>query len=138
MNKVIILGNLVADPEKVTFQNSETKLSKFRVAVNGYKKDDVIFVDVQLWAKLATVANEYLSKGKKVLVEGRLSQDVWETSDGEKRQKLYITGERLEMLSPKEDDNGDQENKTPPNKTKPSQTKKQTESVTFEDDDIPF
>lgn len=59
--------------------------------------DEVTFVDVTLWGRTAEVAGEYLSKGSSVLIEGRLKLEAWE-KDGQKRSKLKVIGEKLQML----------------------------------------
>jgi single-strand DNA-binding protein len=59
--------------------------------------DEVSFIDVTLWGRTAEIANEYLSKGSPLLVEGRLKQDRWE-KDGQKHSKLKVTCDRMQML----------------------------------------
>ncbi len=63
--------------------------------------EETTFVDVTLWARTAEVASEYLSKGSPVLIEGRLKLDTWETNDGQKRSKLRVVCERMQMLGGK-------------------------------------
>lgn len=106
-NRVILVGNLTRDPELKSLQ-SGTAVCELGLAVNDKRKDangqwveDATFVDVTLWAKTAEVAGEYLRKGAPVLIEGRLQQDRWETREGEKRQKLKVVGERMQMLGSK-------------------------------------
>jgi single-strand DNA-binding protein len=61
--------------------------------------DETTFVDVTLWARLAEIASEYLSKGSPVLIEGRLKLDTWDDkNDGKKRSKLRVVGEKMQML----------------------------------------
>ena len=60
--------------------------------------EETQFIDVTLWARTAEVASEYLSKGSSVLIEGRLKYDTWETTDGQKRSKLRVVGEKMQML----------------------------------------
>ncbi len=62
--------------------------------------EETTFVDITLWGRTAEVAAEYLSKGSPVLIEGRLKLDTWET-DGQKRSKLKVVGERMQMLGAK-------------------------------------
>jgi single-strand DNA-binding protein len=104
-NRVVLVGNLTRDPE-LRYTPSGTAVSDIGVAVNDrYKNasgewvDEATFVDVTLWARTAEVASEYLSKGSPVLIEGRLKLDTWETNDGQKRSKLRVICERMQMLS---------------------------------------
>jgi single-strand DNA-binding protein len=103
-NRVILVGNLTRDPE-LRYIPSGTAVTDIGLAVNDRRKnpngewvDQTTFVDVTLWARQAEVASEYLSKGAPVLIEGRLQLDTWETSDGQKRSKLKVVGERMQML----------------------------------------
>jgi single-strand DNA-binding protein len=101
-NRVILMGNLTRDPE-LRYIASGTAVSEIGLAVNDrYKKNDqwveeTTFVDVTLWGRTAEVANEYLSKGSPVLIEGRLKLDRWE-KDGQKHSKLRVTCDRMQML----------------------------------------
>lgn len=103
-NRVVLVGNLTRDPE-LRYTPSGTAVTELGLAMNDRRKnangewiDETTFVDVTLWARQAEVANEYLSKGSSVLIEGRLKLDTWET-DGQKRSKLRVVGERMQMLS---------------------------------------
>lgn len=105
-NKVILMGNLTRDPE-VRYTPSGTAVSEVGLAVNrtwfdkqtNQKKEEVTFVDVTLWGRQAEVAGEYLSKGRGVLIEGRLQLDQWDDKEtGQKRSKLRVVGENMTML----------------------------------------
>jgi len=103
-NRVILMGNLTRDPE-LRYLPSGTAVSEIGLAVNDRRKnangewiDETTFVDVTLWSRTAEVASEYLSKGSPILVEGRLKLDSWETNDGQKRSKLKVVCERMQML----------------------------------------
>ena len=104
-NRVILVGNLTRDPE-LKYIPSGMAVSEIGLAVNDRVKrgdqwvDEVTFVDVTLWSRTAEVANEYLSKGSSVLIEGRLKLDRWE-KDGQKHSKLRVVGERMQMLGGK-------------------------------------
>ena len=103
-NRVILVGNLTRDPE-LRYIPSGTAVTDIGLAVNDRVKrndqwvDETTFVDVTLWARTAEVAGEYLTKGSPVLIEGRLKLDSWETKDGEKRSKLKVVCDRMQMLS---------------------------------------
>src|SRR5512134_1884429 len=101
-NRVILVGNLTRDPE-LRYIPSGTAVSEIGLAVNDRVKrgdqwvDETTFVDVTMWGRTAEVANEYLSKGSPVLIEGRLKLDSWE-KDGQKRSKLRVVCEKMQML----------------------------------------
>jgi len=103
-NRVILMGNLTRDPE-LKYIPSGTAVAEVGLAVNDRRKnangewiDETTFVDVTLWGRTAEVASEYLSKGSPVLIEGRLKYDSWEGNDGQKRSKLRVVGEKMQML----------------------------------------
>jgi single-strand DNA-binding protein len=104
-NRVILVGNLTRDPE-LRYIPSGTAVTDVGIAVNDRVKrgdqwvDEATFVDVTLWGRTAEIANEYLSKGSPVLIEGRLKLDRWE-KEGQKHSKLKVVGERLQMLGSK-------------------------------------
>jgi single-strand DNA-binding protein len=101
-NRVILVGNLTRDPE-LRYIPSGTAVTDIGLAVNDRVKkgndwvDETTFVDVTLWARTAEVANEYLSKGSSVLIEGRLKLEQWE-KDGQKRSKMKVVADKMQML----------------------------------------
>ena len=102
-NKVILVGNLTRDIE-LRHTNSSLAVTDLGLAVNDRRKnpqgewvEEVTFVDITLWGRQAEVAHEYLSKGSRVLIEGRLKLDTWE-SDGQQRSKLKVVGNNMVML----------------------------------------
>jgi single-strand DNA-binding protein len=109
-NRVILVGNLTRDPE-LRYIPSGTAVSDIGLAVNDRIKrgdqwvDEVTFVDITLWGRTAEIANEYLSKGSPVLIEGRLKLDRWE-KDGQKHTKLKVVGDKLQMLGSKGEGGG--------------------------------
>lgn len=103
-NRVILLGRLARDVE-LTYSASGVAIGKVGLAVNDKRKDrdgqyvdEVTFVDLTMFGRTAEVASEYTSKGKSLLVEGRLKQDRWENNEGEKRTKLHVIVEKLQLL----------------------------------------
>jgi single-strand DNA-binding protein len=103
-NRVILVGNLTRDPE-LRYLQSGMAVTDIGLAVNDKRKnangewiEETTFVDVTLWGRTAEVASEYLSKGAPALIEGRLKLDSWETQDGQKRSKLKVVGEKMQML----------------------------------------
>lgn len=104
-NRVILLGHLTRDPELKYTQNN-TAICEFGMAINhkyrdrnGNQKEDVCFVDVALFGKQAETFNQYMSKGRAVLVEGRLKFDKWTDLDGNKRSKLSVICEHFTFVS---------------------------------------
>jgi single-strand DNA-binding protein len=102
-NRVILLGNLTRDIE-LRYLASGMAVTDVGLAVNDRRKnangewiDEVSFIDVTVWGRTAEVMSEYLGKGSPVLIEGRLKQDTWE-QDGQKRSKLKVTCERMQMI----------------------------------------
>lgn len=106
-NKVILMGNLTRDPELKTLQ-SGMRVAKLGLAVSemwrdkatGEQKEVSCFVDVDVWDKLADLCGQYLSKGRPVLVEGRLRMDEWTTKEGEKRTKLVVRADTVKFVGP--------------------------------------
>jgi single-strand DNA-binding protein len=105
-NRVILLGNITREIE-LRYVQSGLAVTDIGLAVNDRRKsqsgewvEETTFVDVTLWGRTAEVASEYLSKGSPVLIEGRLKLDSWET-DGQKRSKLRVVGERMQMVGPR-------------------------------------
>ena len=115
-NRVVLVGNLTRDVE-VRYLQSGTAVTDIGLAVNDRRKnqagdwvEEPTFVDVTLWGRTAEVAGEYLKKGSPILVEGRLKLDSWE-SEGQKRTKLKVVGERMQMLgTPKTGSNSTDQN----------------------------
>lgn len=105
-NRVILMGNITRDIE-LKYTQTNLAVTELGLAVNDRRKtasgdwvDETTFVDVTLWGRTAEVASEYLSKGSPVLVEGRLKLDTWE-KEGQKRSKLRVVGEKMQMLGGK-------------------------------------
>ena len=103
-NRVILVGNLTRDPQ-MSYLPNQTAVAELGLAVNrrwrdaqGNNKDEVCFIDCRVYGKQAEVASQYLTKGKQVLVEGRLQFASWEGKDGTKRSKHRVIVERFVML----------------------------------------
>jgi single-strand DNA-binding protein len=103
INQVILMGNLTRDPELRTTPSGQSVCS-FSLAVNrswqgqdGSQQDAVDYFDVTAWGKLGELVNQYLSKGRKCLVQGRLSQRSWE-QDGQKRSKVEVVANDVTFL----------------------------------------
>jgi single-strand DNA-binding protein len=105
-NKIILIGNLTKDPE-LRYTTQGTPVSTFRLAVNyKYKqsdeiKQDTMFIDCVVFGKQADICSKYLSKGRLVLVEGRLQERRWE-SNGQQKSKFEVVAQSVKFLSRKE------------------------------------
>ncbi len=104
LNRITIIGNMTRDPEVRTTPNGKS-VASFSVATNRYwtdqngqKQKEVEYHNVVLWTKLADVAGQYLHKGNKIYVEGRLRTREWTAQDGTKRTRTEIIGENMIML----------------------------------------
>jgi single-strand DNA-binding protein len=105
LNKVMLIGNLTRDPE-VRYTPSGRAVADIALAINrvwtndqGQKQEDTTFVDVTLWGRQAELAQQYLTKGRGVYVEGRLQMDTWDDKEtGKKRSRLKVIGEVLQFL----------------------------------------
>ncbi len=110
-NKVILIGNVTRDPE-VRYIASGSAVTDLGLAVNrtwtdrntNERKEETTFVDVTLWGRTAEIAGEYLSKGRPVLIEGRLQLDQWEDREtGQKKSRLRVVGETMQFLGSRHD-----------------------------------
>ena len=108
-NKVILVGNLTRDVE-VRYTPGGTAIGNTGIAVNrkfkaatGEQKDETMFIDITFFGRTAEIANQYLRKGSKVLVDGRLKLDQWTAQDGSKRSKHTVTVENLQMLGSRDE-----------------------------------
>lgn len=138
-NKVILIGNLTADPE-LRYLPKGTAVCQFNLAVNrrwkddsGQQKDEVSFIGVKAWGKSAETIAQYLKKGRPLMVEGRLTQESWE-KDGKKNSKTIVTLESFQFL-----DSGNREEK-PPTAGVPTGPSAKTTAAQTDDaeDDVPF
>lgn len=104
LNKVYIIGHLAADPEFRTTSTGQ-EIATLRVATNrvwidqntGQKNETTEFHNVVTWGRLAQIANQYLTKGRLVMIEGRLQTRSWEGQDGVKRYRTEIIAENLQL-----------------------------------------
>lgn len=108
-NKIILAGNLTRDIE-IRYTQSGSAIGSTAIATSrkfkaadGTQKEEVLFVDLTFFGRTAEIANQYLRKGSKVLVDGRLKLDQWTAEDGSKKSKHTVTVENLQMLGSKDD-----------------------------------
>lgn len=103
-NKVILMGNLTRDPETRVTPSGLT-ICKLGLAVSrnystkdGERREETTFVDVDAFGRQAEVITKYMSKGKPIMLEGRLRLDQWEGNDGQKRSKLCVVLENFQFV----------------------------------------
>jgi single-strand DNA-binding protein len=110
-NKVVLVGNLTRDIE-LRYSQAGMAIAKTAIATsrkftsNGEKKEEVMFIDITFFGRSGEIANQYLRKGSKILVEGRLNFEQWVDQNGQKRSKHSVTVENMQML----DSRGDAQN----------------------------
>jgi len=112
-NKVILVGNLTRDPE-LRYTPKGTAVARITLAVNrtwksesGESKEEVSFVDVDVWGRQAEVISQYMKKGRPLLVEGRLKQDTWEDKNTKQKQsKLKVVLESFSFIDSNRGDSG--------------------------------
>ena len=104
LNKALLIGNLTRDPE-LRYIPSGSAVASFTLATNrvyklqtGEKKEEVSFVRVVVWGRMAEVCGEYLKKGSPVFVEGRLQSRSWDGPDGQKRSTLEVIAVNIQFL----------------------------------------
>ena len=104
-NKVILMGNLTRDPE-LRQTPKGTSVCAFGMAVNrvfrtadgGEQQEETTFIDLEAWGRQAEIISKYVSKGNPLFVEGRLRLDSWESKTGEKRSKLKVIVENMQLM----------------------------------------
>mgnify|MGYP003357479139 CR=1 FL=1 len=134
VNKCLFIGNLTADPEIRTMPNGE-QVANFSIALNEkYKAKDgnvvenVEYVRIVLYRRLAEIAGQYLHKGSQVYIDGRLKTRKWQDSNGQDRYTTEIQCDNLQMLGGRQDE---------PKQAKPEPLSAMTEQDDFSDG-IPF
>ncbi len=134
INQVIIMGRLTRDPEMRTTSTGKTIVS-FSLAVDrGGQDDQADFFDVTAWEKLGELVNQYLSKGRRCLVQGRLRQDSWDDKEtGKKRSKVEVVATDVTFL---DGPSGDSGSSNAP--SAPSNNKKSNDVVVDDIDDKPI
>lgn len=134
INQVILMGRLTRDPEQRTTPSGKTIVS-FSIAVDRVGQDDSAdFFNVTAWEKLGELVMQYLGKGRRVLVQGRLRQDSWDDKEtGKKRSSVEVTATDVTFLDGPSDSAGAKES------TSSRTSSKKTEDIVIEDiDDKPI
>ena len=104
LNKVMIIGNVGTDPE-MRFTPNGNPVTTFRIATSriftssdGERKQETEWFTVVTWNKLAESCNQFLSKGRRAYVEGKLRTRTWEGQDGQKRTRIEVVADRVLFL----------------------------------------
>lgn len=149
VNKVILVGNLGADPEIRVLENG-SKLARLAVATSesyidkqsGERRELTEWHNVTVWRKMADVAENFLKKGMKIYVEGKIRTRSWQDENGQTRYATDINGDYFTMLSPKQ--GGGQPMSNEPSQPYTQEPKKPDSQVSEDllddndDDDLPF
>lgn len=142
-NKVILVGNLTRDCE-LRCLPSGSAVCTTGIATNrrfknqmGEQKEEVCFIDITFFGRSAEIANQYLQKGSKVLVEGRLKLDSWTDQNGGKRSKHSVAVENLQMLDT-QTQGGKQEQQKVRQQPQPKPQQNQIPDIDIYEDEIPF
>lgn len=145
LNKVMLIGNITRDPElRYTPQN--TAVCRLSVATNrswtgadGSQQESTEFTPVVAWGKLAEIANQILSKGRKVYVEGRLQTNTWENKEGESRKTTEVIADQIIALDSRPGSGtGGEESRdySYPEESAPKTKKKKSEDELAVDDSV--
>ena len=153
LNKVMLIGNVTRDPE-VKYTPKGRAVAEVGLAINrvytpdgGEKREETTFVDITFWGRQAEIIGEYAKKGRPIYVEGRLQLDTWDDKQsGQKRSKLRVVGEQLQLLGSREGGGGggggrdyDSGGEAPPARpSRPAQPQRPAPAPEPDDDDIPF
>ena len=128
-NRIVLVGHLTRDID-LRYTQSGAAIGSCGIAVtrkfnvNGEKREETCFIDITFFGKQAEIANQYLSKGSKLLVEGRLKFDQWTDNNGQNRSKHTVAVENMEMLGePKQSNQGYQQRPQQSAPKKPQQQK---------------
>ena len=104
LNRVFLIGRLTKDPD-IRQTTNGTPVANFTIAINrrfrspnGEIKEETTYIGIVAWQKLAELCRQYLTKGRAVLVEGKLQNRSWETEDGQKRSTVEVRADRIEFL----------------------------------------
>lgn len=151
-NKVLLMGNLTRDPE-VRYTPKGTAIATIGIAVNrtwttetGEKKEEVTFVDVDVWGRQAETIGQYMSKGRPIFIEGRLKLDQWDDKEsGQKRSKLKVVCESFQFVGAPKGSAEISEGAPPPSNRAPQRSRpapppppEEPPASGESDDNIPF
>jgi single-strand DNA-binding protein len=139
MNNVTLSGRLTKDPECKEFDGGKA-VCDFTIAVNGYKKEDTLYIKVKAWDARARSCSKYCSKGSLINVAGSLRENAWKDKEGNSRKEIFILASDIEFVQKPQDDanrSASQQSQKPVDRElAPSQS---VEAVSEEDlEQVPF
>ena len=140
INQVILMGRLVRDPEQRTTTTGKT-IASFSIAVDrGGQEDAADFFNVTAWEKLGDLVIQYLAKGRRVLVQGRLRQDSWDDKEtGKKQSRIEVTATDVTFLDGPSGDGGSEGNSSSRSSNSSSSSNNASKDVVVQDiDDKPI
>ena len=139
INQVILMGRLTRDPEQRTTTSGRTVVS-FSIAVDRMGQDDQAdFFDVTAWEKLGDLVMQYLAKGRRVLVQGRLRQDSWDDKEtGKKRSRIEVTASDVTFLDGPGENRGGSGSSAPRPAAKPEAVVDDIDDKPIDLSEIPF
>lgn len=148
LNRVMLMGNLTRDPE-VKYTPKGTAICQIGVAVNrtytapdsGEKREEVTFIDCEVFGKQAEVIGEHCKKGSSLYVEGRLKLETWDDKQsGQKRSKLKVVLESFQFIGGKDGAQRTEQRAQPPATRKPSSAPRPQKdpALDVQEEDIPF
>ena len=146
-NKVILAGNLTRDielrntPNGLAVANTGIACNRKFKSQTGESKEEVLFLDITFFGRTAEIANQYLKRGSKVLVDGRLKLDQWTDQNGQKRSKHSLVVETMKMLGGREEETYTQPPATQQHAQSQIYDSKPDSPVidlSIDDEDIPF
>ena len=140
INQVILMGRLTRDPEQRTTTTGKT-IASFSIAVDrGGQEDAADFFNVTAWEKLGDLVIQYLAKGRRVLVQGRLRQDSWDDKEtGKKQSRIEVTATDVTFLDGPSGDGGSEGNSSPRSSNSSSSSNNASKDVVVQDiDDKPI
>lgn len=135
MNNVTLSGRLAKDPECKEFEKGKA-VCDFTIAVNGYKKEDTVFIKVKAWDGRARSCSKFCKKGSLVNVCGALRENSWKAKDGSIRKELYILAGDIEFVQRPQEESG----KTMPGQTQEVSQVEESEPEAVEEglEEVPF
>jgi len=104
INNFSCTGNLTRDPES-QYMTDGKQITKFDIAIGGYSKDQVTFLKVEAWEKSAEIISNYVKKGHKIGITGRLKQDKFTNKEGQTVTVIKLVAEKITLLTKKEENN---------------------------------
>lgn len=139
MNKVILIGNLTKNID-LKYLTTGVAVGESSIAINqvykkqdGTKVQDTCFIDIVMYGRSAEISNQYLKKGSKLCIEGKLNFQQWSDQNGNKRSKHIVSVEKVEFLDTKSDDNVQQATKSDDNVQQDTKSiMQQTQTLTKE------